>query len=77
MKPWIKWTLLVIAAPFAAAAFLGLIFLGPIGWAILLVLAIYDIVAIRERSKERRHRELLAAMEAENIATFMGTKRKR
>ena len=62
MNKYTRWLLMALAMPFAAAAFWLMILMGPIGWVILLVLAISDIAKMREDRKDRRHREMLEAM---------------
>jgi uncharacterized membrane protein len=61
--PWRRYVLYALGAPFAFVAFWGFLFIGPIGWGILLVVAIIDLLAIHEQAKDRRHREVIEAIE--------------
>jgi hypothetical protein len=61
--PWRRYVLYALDAPFAFVAFWGFPFIGSIGWSILLVVAIIDLVAIREQAKDRRHSEVIEAIE--------------
>jgi hypothetical protein len=61
--PCRRYVLYALGAPFAFFALWGFLFKGPIGWGILLVVAIIDFVAIREQAKDHCHREVIEAIE--------------